>query len=367
GGLIFGTVANGGGYRAERMRLTGTGLGIGDTTPDFALDVVGTICQDTDGNGTCNGTVSSDQRLKKNVATMSNALDLVSQLRGVRFEWRQDVYPSNQYGTGMQIGFIAQEVEQVLPELVFSDLNGYKAIDYQKVVAVLANAINEQQAEIDSIVARLDDLEEVAPTPPASSAPFDPSNVSFGQVLANTITVNGSISISQNATIGNKLTVGNGGITTNGGLVVAGPAEFQGPAIFKAFAEFIDSVIFRKNVQFAGQVAFNQDTVGMATIPTGESEVQVEFSTAYGSTPIVNATITTKQITSDEFDLLVEEEVCDQEMGIEECQEIIDAQYLQSNLKFIVTNVNSNGFTIKLAEPTTRPTVFNWSALAPAN
>jgi excisionase family DNA binding protein len=129
----------------------GGNFGISDTTPDFKLDVVGTICQDTDGNGTCDGAVTSDERLKYEVITLDHALDIVDQLRGVRFKWRQDIYPSNHFGTGPQIGFIAQELEELLPELIITDLNGYKGIDYQKVTAVLANAIGEQQDQIDEL------------------------------------------------------------------------------------------------------------------------------------------------------------------------------------------------------------------------
>ncbi len=123
-------------------------LGLGDDSPDFTLDVVGTICQDTDGNGSCDGTVSSDARLKKNVATLTHGLDKVRALRGIEFEWREDVYPASHLGQGKQIGFVAQEVEQVLPELVYEDGQHYKMVDYQKVTAVLVEAVKEQQAEI---------------------------------------------------------------------------------------------------------------------------------------------------------------------------------------------------------------------------
>lgn len=139
---------------SERVTvLTGGNVGIGDTSPDFKLDVYGTICQDTDSNDTCDGTVTSDARLKENVATIENALDIAKALRGVRFDWRQDLYPSNQFGTSTQIGFVAQEVETVAPEVVNRDGDGFLWIDYQKITAVLANALSELSNKLDALTA----------------------------------------------------------------------------------------------------------------------------------------------------------------------------------------------------------------------
>jgi hypothetical protein len=141
-------------------------VGIGTDTPDFKLDVHGTICQDTNGDGTCDGTVSSDVRLKKNVSTLLNSLAKIMKVRGVKFEWRDDLYPSKHFGKGKQIGFIAQEIEQVFPELVFEDEQQYKMIDYQKMTAVLVEAVKElnaigekQQKIIDEQGSKLAELE----------------------------------------------------------------------------------------------------------------------------------------------------------------------------------------------------------------
>jgi len=67
-------------------------------------------------------------------------------LRGVSFTW------INHPEYGQRIGFIAQEMEEVLPELVFiNEVDGYKGINYAEVTAVLTEAIKEQQAEIDRL------------------------------------------------------------------------------------------------------------------------------------------------------------------------------------------------------------------------
>lgn len=82
---------------------------------------------------------SSDSRLKDNIVEIEGALDKVLSLRGVEFDWndKQAVH------SGHDIGVVAQEVEAVFPELVETRDNGYKAVKYDKLVAVLIQAIKE--------------------------------------------------------------------------------------------------------------------------------------------------------------------------------------------------------------------------------
>jgi hypothetical protein len=96
-------------------------------------------------------TVSSDIRLKENFEPMSNALDLVSQLNGFYYTWKKDA------GTDKprKIGFIAQEVEKVIPELVKTDSEGMKSVDYVSVVPILVEAFKHQQKQIDELKASL--------------------------------------------------------------------------------------------------------------------------------------------------------------------------------------------------------------------
>ena len=92
---------------------------------------------------------SSDERLKNNIEPIKNSLDIVGELTGYEFDWdeeAQDVY------TGHDIGVIAQEVERVLPDLVETrEYNGYKAVKYEKLIAVLINAINELAQEVKEL------------------------------------------------------------------------------------------------------------------------------------------------------------------------------------------------------------------------
>ncbi len=58
----------------------------------------------------------------------------------------------------VQIGFIAQEVEKVFPELVVTGKDGYKAVDYSKITPVLLEAIKDQQKQIDELNRKLEKL-----------------------------------------------------------------------------------------------------------------------------------------------------------------------------------------------------------------
>ncbi|MCK4500831.1 tail fiber domain-containing protein, partial [Candidatus Babeliales bacterium] len=102
------------------------------------------------GNAYATGTWSgSDKRWKKNISPIPSSLDKITGLSGVEFDWRTDEFPDHDFDSGRQIGFIAQDVLKVLPELVKQDDKGYYSIEYSKVVPVLVNAVKEQQQQID--------------------------------------------------------------------------------------------------------------------------------------------------------------------------------------------------------------------------
>jgi hypothetical protein len=123
------------------------------------FDVNGSYAAYLNSSGTL---TPSDERLKENVTSLTNSLSKVQQLRGVNFTWiNQD------RGTGNNIGFIAQEVEEVFPELVGdgglpNDENNeapMKAVNYEKLVPVLVESIKELKVELDTAKARITTLE----------------------------------------------------------------------------------------------------------------------------------------------------------------------------------------------------------------
>jgi hypothetical protein len=91
-------------------------------------------------------TASSDERLKENIATISNALDKVLKMRGVSY---------NRIGsTRTEIGLIAQELEKIAPELVTTDENGMKSVAYGNTIGLLIESIKDQQQQIDELKKR---------------------------------------------------------------------------------------------------------------------------------------------------------------------------------------------------------------------
>ena len=112
------------------------------------------LALDSNGNLTAAGNVTaySDARLKTDIHTINDALGICGKLRGVSYKWIRDGKPS--------IGVIAQEVEEVIPEVVLAshdvdpstgEVEEIKSVDYGKIVGVLINAINELKAEVDEL------------------------------------------------------------------------------------------------------------------------------------------------------------------------------------------------------------------------
>jgi len=91
---------------------------------------------------------SSDKRYKDNLQAITNPIDKVKSLTGYTFTWNDK---HEQFNGNDDIGVVAQEVEKVFPEIVDTRDNGYKAVKYEKMVAVLIEAIKDQQKQIDEL------------------------------------------------------------------------------------------------------------------------------------------------------------------------------------------------------------------------
>ena len=128
-------------------------VGIGTITPSTKLYVNGDI--------TANSVAgTSDIRFKTNIRPVTHALDKVKALQGVYFNWNQKAFPEKEFGTQDELGFIAQEVEKVVPEVVSKDKSKeeYRSVKYDKVVALLVEAIKEQQKQINDLKMQLKQL-----------------------------------------------------------------------------------------------------------------------------------------------------------------------------------------------------------------
>ena len=97
---------------------------------------------------------NSDERLKKNIQPLTDSLSKVLQLQGVTFNWKNAGMPQ-----GTQIGFIAQDVEKVVPELVSTDASTtLKSVDYAKVTPLLVEAMKTQEAKIQAQQTEIEEL-----------------------------------------------------------------------------------------------------------------------------------------------------------------------------------------------------------------
>ena len=138
-----------GDFVANSLRFNGV-VGIGRAPSSlYGLYVDGGSSYEMRIVGTAHASVAfvsdSDERWKKNIVTYPTGLETVLKLRGVNFEYRVDEFPENGFETGVHIGFIAQELEKVVPALVHSDEKGFRGVDYSKVTPLLVEAIKEQQ------------------------------------------------------------------------------------------------------------------------------------------------------------------------------------------------------------------------------
>ena len=127
------------------------GVGINTNNPGaYALFVSGAA--KITGNLVVNTTTyTSDARYKTNIVTLNDALENVLHLRGVSYDWDRNQWPEKGFSEGRQIGFIAQELEKIFPDLVQTDKDGYKSVNYTGVVPVLVEAIKAQEKRIDAL------------------------------------------------------------------------------------------------------------------------------------------------------------------------------------------------------------------------
>lgn len=130
-------------------------VGIERQNPTYTLDV----------NGIARVTgliVSSDAKLKDNIATIENPMEVIQNLRGTTYNLKKDAAEDIDGDGGMHSGFIAQEVEKDLPHVVFTDEQGIKAVNYIEVIPYLVEGMKELsdrnaelEREVEALMAQL--------------------------------------------------------------------------------------------------------------------------------------------------------------------------------------------------------------------
>jgi hypothetical protein len=160
GNLLVGTTSAAQTTNGIKLLSTGRVLGTSGSDSVFYRTADDAILQFRNNNGGTNtlksyigntGTlvISSDQRFKKDIVDIDPALEKIIQLRPVKFHWL-----SQAEADPKTMGFIAQEVEQIIPEMV-TEKEDFKALDTHSLFPLLVKAIQELKAEVDSLKSQL--------------------------------------------------------------------------------------------------------------------------------------------------------------------------------------------------------------------
>ena len=235
--IVEGNTAIGATSATNRLQVTDAG---DDTVASFT-GLTQTCTVDTSGGG--GWSCSSDQNLKTNISNLTSGLDTLSLLRPVSYNWISN--PND----GFVNGFIAQEVEQVLPGLVGNDDRGFKTLNMGGLMPIVVKSIQEQQTQITTLSLDMEGLkQEVGNVTSPTPTPEEQS----GLLAMITNAINeffNSVSVAFNKT-----------------------ATFLSGAVFKGRVEFEDT-----------------DAGGYATITSGASEVRVDFDKAFTQVPLITA------------------------------------------------------------------------------
>jgi len=143
GGTVIGKTYTGFFLPPSNGLLVEGNVGIGTTDP-------GTYKLSINGTGYINAAswaYGSDMRLKENVSSIQSGLNVIEQLKPVRFDYIK--------GEKKQVGFIGQDVQQVLPDAVTKGTDGMLGLKTESIIPYLVKAIQEQQKEIQDLKARL--------------------------------------------------------------------------------------------------------------------------------------------------------------------------------------------------------------------
>ncbi|RZF22592.1 hypothetical protein DAY19_02130 [Halobacteriovorax vibrionivorans] len=132
-------------YKNTHMTIDTLGnIGVGTITPSEKLHVAGNVIA-------ASYLYTSDERFKENVETIIDPLHKVRSLRGVTFDWKTDEFPDRNFPQEKTVGFIAQEVEKVQPELVKTSKDGYKSVQYGNITALLVEAVKSISEQLDKL------------------------------------------------------------------------------------------------------------------------------------------------------------------------------------------------------------------------
>lgn len=103
----------------------------------------------------------SDERFKKDIRPLDQPLQKLVSLDGVEYRMRTDEFPGMHFSSDKQVGLLAQQVEKVMPSAVYTiNEQGYKGVDYAKLVPLLIESIKAQQQQIDELKRKMEEKEK---------------------------------------------------------------------------------------------------------------------------------------------------------------------------------------------------------------
>jgi hypothetical protein len=131
-----------------------TSLTVSGATATGALTVTGAITA----TGDITAFSASDIRFKENITAIESPIEKIKMISGNTYDWKAENKDIHGF-EGNDVGVIAQEIEEVLPQLVVTRDNGYKAVKYDKLVALLIEGMKEQQKQIEDLSNKINKLE----------------------------------------------------------------------------------------------------------------------------------------------------------------------------------------------------------------
>ncbi len=132
----------------------GSKVGIGTSSPSYRLSVNGAVHSMTN-------LFISDRKFKKNIEDIKKPLETILNLHGKTYNWRKKEFKKYNFTDRKQIGFIAQEVEKIIPEVVFVDKDGEYSMNYTAIIPILVEAIKKQQEQINYLKDKIIDYKSL--------------------------------------------------------------------------------------------------------------------------------------------------------------------------------------------------------------
>jgi len=145
----YGTVINQNLLTTSDVRHNSLGVGMAASATAGRIDASGDVVAYS----------TSDKNFKENITPIENPIEKIRMISGNTYDWKADMKEFHGF-EGNDVGVIAQEIEAVLPQLVTTRETGYKAVKYDKLVALLIEGIKAQQNQIDNLTIEIEKLKE---------------------------------------------------------------------------------------------------------------------------------------------------------------------------------------------------------------